>query len=104
MGRLLERAMAGDSASLRELVGKLRPVIQARVVRLVLPYRSRGAKRALVHDVDDLVQHVFEKLWVNDAKELRAWSRDGVLSLLNYVGLIAERDTISVMRTIAAGA
>ena len=46
-----------------------------------------------------MVQEVFVALVDDDARVLRAWSRDRGLSLENFVGLVAERQVASILRT-----
>ena len=93
---LLRRGMAGDAAAIRALVDLLAPVIQARVARLLLRGRWRGDLR---HEVEDLSQDVFVALFADSGRILLAWDPERGLSLLNFVGLVAERQAISVLRT-----
>jgi RNA polymerase sigma-70 factor (ECF subfamily) len=49
--------------------------------------------------VEDLTQEVFLILFADQAKVLRSWDRKRGLSLLNFVGLVAERRALSLLRT-----
>ena len=96
---LVARAVAGDRAATTALVALVRPVIQARVARALLRRSGQRAGRELRQDVDDLVQEVLLGLFASDAKALRDWDPSRGLGLLGYVGLIADRDVVSVMRS-----
>src|SRR5690349_20763150 len=76
---------------------QLRPVIRARVASVVLR-RGQRQNGKLLDDVDDLVHRVFVRLLDDDRRELRGWKRDRGLSLLNFVGMVALRETISAVR------
>jgi RNA polymerase sigma-70 factor (ECF subfamily) len=95
------RALDGDdAAALRRLVHRLRPVVQARVARKLLVFRDRGAPgRDVRQEVEDLTQEVFLVLFADDARILRGWQAERGLSLENYVGLVAERQAVSLLRT-----
>jgi RNA polymerase sigma-70 factor (ECF subfamily) len=95
---LLDRALSGDRASLGALFEKLAPVIQARVVR-ILSRGRRSAGRDARQELMDLTQQTFVALLENDGRALRAWRPDGGLSVENFVGLFAERQTLSILRT-----
>ena len=97
---LVRRALAGDPAALRELVALLTPVIQGRVARTLLARRYRLAGgRDLRQEVEDLSQDVFLALFSRDGYVLRTWQAERGLSLENFVGLIAERQVLSFLRS-----
>lgn len=77
----------------------LRPVIQARVTRVLLRYRGAARGRTVSQEVDDLVQQVFAGLFADGAKELRAHDPALGLGLAGFVGLVAERDALSLLRS-----
>lgn len=95
---LLATALAGDRSALHEIIDRLMPVIQARVARCLLRWRG-GNPAGVRNDVEDLVQEVFLSLVDQDGKSLRAWQAERGLSLENFVGLVAERRTVSILRT-----
>ncbi|MFL6203532.1 MAG: RNA polymerase sigma factor [Thermoanaerobaculia bacterium] len=96
---LVQRALGGDQTALTRLVDRLTPVIQARVVRTLLAHRSRlGSGRDVRQEVEDLSQEVFLSLFVKEAHVLRSWQSERGLSLENFVGLVAERQVISILR------
>lgn len=96
--RLLERTLAGDRAASRALLERLAPIIQARVVRAL--YRRRGpAARDPRQELMDMTQEVFVALLDDDARALRAWRAERGLSLEGFVGLLAERQVASILRT-----
>ncbi len=98
-GPLIAGALAGDAEAIRTLVDSLSPVIQARVVRGLRRRSTRAANRDIAQEVEDLTQEVFVALFDDDGKALRAWSPDRGLSLANFVGLVAERQVASILRT-----
>ncbi len=94
----LSRALAGDREALREFVASATPIIQVRAARLL----ARGGGRAgrdVRQEVEDLTQDVFARLFADRAKALRQWQPDKGLSLPNFVGLVAEREVMTTMRS-----
>lgn len=75
------------------------PVVQARVARVLLRRAASARGRNVRQEVEDLTQEVFTALFANGAKALKAWSPERGLSLANFVGLIAEREVTSVLRS-----
>lgn len=96
---LVERALRGDRAAVRHLMGALTPVVQARVARALWSHRGQAKGRDLRQETADLTQDVFVALFEQDGKALRAWDPDKGASLQNFVGLIAERQVMSVLRS-----
>jgi RNA polymerase sigma-70 factor, ECF subfamily len=97
---LIRRALDGDPAAQNELVAMLTPVIQARVARTLLARRSLLAGgRDLRQEVEDLSQDVFLALFDRDGRVLRSWQPERGLSLPNFVGLVAERQVLSFLRS-----
>ncbi len=100
MQDILGRALAGDQAALCELVDLLTPVIQKRVARALLNWRHGASSgREVRQEVEDFTQEVFLALFEDDAHVLRTWRPDGGLSLLNFVGLVAERCAQGILRS-----
>lgn len=98
--RLLAAALAGDSGALLELARLLTPPIQARVARaLVRRAGSRVRASDLRSELDDMTQEVFVRLFAHDARALRAWDPARGLSLVNFVGLIADREVSNVFHS-----
>jgi len=93
----LTRALSGRGSALTELVEALTPVIQARVARSVL--RWKGTAGGVRQHVEDLTQEVFMRLFADGGRVLRDWAPDKGLSLENFVGLVAQRQAISMLRT-----
>jgi RNA polymerase sigma-70 factor (ECF subfamily) len=97
---LLGQALTGDSTALTRLVSLLTPVIQARVARTLLTRRFRLAGgRDVRQEVEDLSQEVFLALFSRGGRVLRAWEPERGLSLENFVGLVAERQVLSFLRS-----
>ena len=97
--RLVREALAGREGSLEELVELLTPVIQARVARVLLSYPRTAEPAAVRGRVEDLTQDVFVTLFDRQGKVLADWRPELGLSLLNFVGLVARRRTISTLRS-----
>ena len=87
-----------DSGALDRLVDSMAPIVQARVARCLLRQMPAGRGRDVRQEVEDLMQETFLTLLAKDAKVLRGWNPDQGLSLKNFVGLVAERRTISILR------
>jgi len=96
-----ERALDGDDqVALGQLVRRLTPVVQARVARKLLSFRDRSAAgRDVRQEVEDLAQEVFLALFADGARVLRSWQPERGLSLENFVGLVAERLAVSILRS-----
>lgn len=100
MADLVRRALAGDQAALTRLVAVLTPVIQARVARTLRANHFRLAGgRDVRQEMEDLSQEVFLALFSRDAHVLREWQAELGLSLENFVGLVAERQVLSFLRS-----
>lgn len=74
------------------------PIIQARIARILLRRRSTSA-RDVRQEVEDLTQHILLLLFAQNAELLRRWDPARGASFDNYVGLIAEREAISILRS-----
>ncbi len=94
----LQRALAGEETALGRLVERLTPVVQARVARALLR-AGRGAGPRLRQELKDLVQEVFLALFDRRARILTTWDPERGLSLENFVGLVTERQVISILRS-----
>jgi RNA polymerase sigma-70 factor (ECF subfamily) len=98
---LTRRALDGDQTALTALVAVLTPVVQARVTRTLLARRSllAGGRSSVRQEVEDLSQEVFLALFARDGHVLRSWQPERGLSLPNFVGLVAERQVLSFLRS-----
>lgn len=96
--RTLEAALGGQREAIGDLVAALTPVIQARAAR-ALARSGRGRGRDARQELSDLVQEVLLLLFRGDAQVLRGWKPTGGLSLLNFVGLVAEREVGHIARS-----
>lgn len=95
----VERALAGDEPALTQLIRKLTPVIQSRVTRCLLRWRTGlAAGRCIRQEVEDFAQDMFLDLFTDEGKVLRSWQPERGLSLLNFVGFVTERQTVSALR------
>lgn len=95
----VKQAIARDRQAVREIVDALTPVIQARVARALLRRKSATSGRDVRQEVEDLTQEVFLRLFADNARALRQWDPDRGLSLLNFAGLLAEREVSSILRS-----
>jgi len=66
------------------------------VTRILL---RRGSSRDLRQELEDFCQEVFLSLFNDEGKILKRWVPERGLSLENFAGLIAERQTISMLRS-----
>jgi len=90
--------LAGESPAVSQLVDRLTPVVQSRVARRLLA-QGCGRERNVRQEVEDLVQEVFLRLFAEQGRVLREWRPERGLSLENFVGLVAERQAVSILRT-----
>lgn len=96
----LRLALSGDEAALERLVAVLTPVIQSRVARCLLRRRTGpAAGRSVRQEVEDLTQEVFLQLFADRGRVMRTWEPGRGLSLVNFVGLVAERQAVSTLRS-----
>ena len=97
----LGRALSGSAREVRGLVAEWTPVIQARVAKVLARgggLRTRGVL-VIREDVRDMTQDVLLRLFADDARILREWRPERGLSLSGFVGLVAQRHALSVVRT-----
>jgi RNA polymerase sigma-70 factor (ECF subfamily) len=95
---LLTAALGGDRPQVRALVTALHPIVRGRVWR-ALQRSGRAHRRDPTHELEDIVQEIFGALFAGGAKVLRAWDPARGLSLGGFVGIVAERYAISLMRS-----
>lgn len=96
----VSQALAGDAAALTRLIRVSTPVVQARVARGLLLWRQGGnAGRDVRQEVEDLTQEVFLVLFADDGRVLRSWQPERGLTLEGFVGLVAERQVASILRS-----
>jgi RNA polymerase sigma factor (sigma-70 family) len=95
---LVGEALARRPQAAQQLVELLHPVVEARVARVL--WRTRqSSSRNVRQEVEDMTQDVFAFLFEEGGKALRAWDPERGLSLQNFVGLLAERHAVSVLRS-----
>ncbi|MES1205864.1 MAG: hypothetical protein ABUS79_08000 [Pseudomonadota bacterium] len=93
---MIHEALAGNPASVRALVDRLSPVISKRVAATLW---RLGGRRNVAQDAGDMVQDVFLALFQADGKALRAWDPARGMSLDNFVGLLAQHQVVSILRS-----
>jgi RNA polymerase sigma factor (sigma-70 family) len=91
-------ALAGGEPALSSLVSRLTPIIQARATRCLLRCGRASGERAR-QEMKDLVQQVFLALFEGGGKILASWEPERGLSLNNFVGLVTERQVLSILRS-----
>ncbi|WP_437849791.1 RNA polymerase sigma factor [Sorangium sp. So ce363] len=96
---LIARAVAGEPAAVRALVDLLTPTIQERVMRPLLRRRRAAGHRDVRQEVEDLTQSVFLSLFADGGRTLRQWDAGRGLPLTSFVGLVAEREACSILRS-----
>ncbi len=94
----LAAALAGDGKALGELIGYITPVIQVRAARVLLR-NPASHERNVRQEVEDLVQEILLALFRDGGKALRGWDPNKGLSFKNFVGLVAERQVASILRS-----
>jgi RNA polymerase sigma factor (sigma-70 family) len=92
---LIRRALAREPAAVRDLVGRISPVIERRVASTLWQRKSRLDVR---QEVKDMTQAVFLSLFEDDGKALRAWDPDRGSPFESFVALLAHRQVISILR------
>jgi RNA polymerase sigma-70 factor (ECF subfamily) len=95
---LVDAALSGDPAATRAFVGRVMPVVQARIARILVRRRG-GSGRDVRQEVEDLAQEVFAALFEDGGRVLRAWDPARGLALPSFCGLIAEREAASILRS-----
>jgi DNA-directed RNA polymerase specialized sigma24 family protein len=93
---LLEAALAGDGAALAKLVALLSPVVHHRVA--VVLSRLGRAGGVAKQEAKDLTQEVLLQLFRDQGRLLRTWDPARGASLTHFVGLVAQRRAISLLR------
>ncbi len=63
------------------------------------PAAQLGRGRDARQEVKDLTQHVLMILFAEEGRALLRWDPDGGASFANFVGLIAEREIASILRS-----
>jgi hypothetical protein len=97
--RLVAAVVAKDPVASRELVQRFSPIIRRRVSCTLAIMESSLSHAVGRSDVLDLTQEMFVILLDRDARVLRAWDPERGLSLANFIGLVAERESRSVLRS-----
>jgi len=96
---VLARALEGDTATIKLLLDRLAPIIQARAARVLMRRGEDRKGREIRQEVEDMTQEVFLSLFDEGGRALRAWRPELGLSLENFVGLVADRQVASILRS-----
>jgi RNA polymerase sigma-70 factor (ECF subfamily) len=95
---LLHRGLSGEPRALRELIEAMSPIIHVHVVRLLLRVGASQGRDGR-QEVEDFVQEVLSRLFSNGGQPLRRWDPQRGLSLENFVGLLADHEVLSILRS-----
>jgi RNA polymerase sigma-70 factor (ECF subfamily) len=90
----VKRALGGERAAIDALVHELSPVVQARVATAL--FRCGRASR---QELEDLTQEILMDLFTGDGHVLASWEPERGLSLTSFVGLVAQRQVYSRLRS-----
>lgn len=96
---LVRAALEGDETACEELVIRLTPIIQRRVSRALAVCRATRASGSQRSDLLDLTQQMLLLLFEERGRVLVSWDPERGLSLNNFVGLVAEREALTVLRS-----
>lgn len=95
---LVSAALGGDRAAMRRLVDRLAPVIWSRVTR-VAQRAGRRTPEQIRQIGEDLRQDVFAALFQDGGRALLGWIPERGMPFEAYVGLLAEHQAASIMRS-----
>ncbi|MDC0747936.1 RNA polymerase sigma factor [Polyangium mundeleinium] len=96
---LVGKALVGERQAVRALVDRLTPVIQMRVARALRRRRGAALGRDVRQEVEDLTQSVFLAIFANGGQALRKWDPARGSSLESFVGLLADHEIASILRS-----
>jgi RNA polymerase sigma factor (sigma-70 family) len=94
----IERATNGDGRAAAELVTALLPVIRRRVASALLKEEASWGRPVTV-DVEDLTQEVLLALFADGGRILKAWAPERGLGFDQFVGFVARRHALSILRS-----
>ena len=97
--RLIRAAIAGDKQALSWLLDELTPVVQNRAARALLRYSTNSQARSIQQEVEDLTQEIFLWLFDNRGKILKSWNPKQGVPLVGFIGFVADRKAMGIMRT-----
>jgi DNA-directed RNA polymerase specialized sigma24 family protein len=100
LARLLEDSLKGENAAASALIVAMTPIVRHRVARALRRHGGNG-ELGQNDDLQDLTQEVWASLFAHGARALRGWRINGGLSLENFVGLMAYRRAVSLLRARA---
>ena len=96
---LIRAALDGNEPACTQLVLIMTPTIHSRVVRGLFRWRiGNAAARDVRQEVEDFTQEILLHLFEDDGKVLQSWQPERGLSFLNFIGLVANRQTVSKLR------
>ena len=95
----LPAVLARDPNAMRAFIREAKVVVEARVARTLVRVGRRHGQRDARQEVADIAQEIFLHLFDDGSAVLRSWDPQRGLSLANFIGLVAERDAISILRS-----
>lgn len=96
---LLPAVLAREPVAMRAFIRSAKVVVEARIARTLARSGRRHGGRDARQEVADIAQDVFLHLFDNNSAVLRSWDPHRGLSLANFIGLVAERDAVSILRS-----
>ena len=91
---LVKRLLQGDSDAQTTLIERLQPTVRQRVSRVL---ERQGS--VSVYDANDLLQDVMILLLERRERILGLWDPQRGLSLVRFVGLVAQRTAATILRS-----
>ena len=95
----IQRAARGDRHAVRDLIAQLMPVIRAAIARTLIRAGAVARRGDIDPDIEDMTQEVLTRLFADQARALVEFRPECGPSLPAYVGLIAQREAISRLRS-----
>ena len=94
----IHAALRGEPDAIAGLVEDLAPIVQRRVARALLR-SGRGSTAQLRPEIEDSCQEIMAQLFMDGGRLLLAWQPERGLTLGAFVGLIAQRQVLSLLRS-----
>jgi RNA polymerase sigma-70 factor (ECF subfamily) len=95
---LIGRVVGGERQAVRQLVAELTPVIRTSVSWMLSRVSAPGRREAR-QEVEDITQTVLLTLFSDRGRALLQWDPSRGLELESFVGLLAKRETVSILRS-----
>lgn len=97
--QLIKLVVTGDRLSIRELIKRLTPTIQASAAQTLSLFDSKIEPTHTHAELADYCQDIFMHLFENNCKVLMTWDPDKGMTLKSFISLITKRRVISSLRS-----